>query len=141
MDTPQRWQVGSVATAIAGLSIGALLLGRPSTEPVAPIELVSLEGAVPITPVQDDPADASESEPSVDDLASTGPEIVEPERRDAGPDPVDPPLGPAADRSSTSDGSSVDGTTPSSPSRSTTADTGSPDSPPSVDSPSSADSD
>lgn len=39
MDAPRRWQVASVATAVASMSLGGLLLARPSSEAVAPIEL------------------------------------------------------------------------------------------------------
>lgn len=39
MDTPRRWQVASLATAVTSLGIGGLLLSRPSVEPVAPIVL------------------------------------------------------------------------------------------------------
>jgi hypothetical protein len=39
MDTPRCWQVASIATAVTSLGIGALLVGRSTTEPVAPIEL------------------------------------------------------------------------------------------------------
>lgn len=39
MDTARRWQVASLATAVAGLGLGSLLVGRsPSTE-IAPIDL------------------------------------------------------------------------------------------------------
>lgn len=39
MDTPRKWQVASVATAVASMSLGGLLLARPTSEAVAPIEL------------------------------------------------------------------------------------------------------
>jgi hypothetical protein len=39
MDTPRCWQVASIATAVTSLGVGALLVGRSTTEPVAPIEL------------------------------------------------------------------------------------------------------
>jgi hypothetical protein len=35
-DTPRRWQVASLATAVTSLGIGGLLLGRPS-DPLQPI--------------------------------------------------------------------------------------------------------
>lgn len=39
MDTPRRWQLASTATAVAGLSVGALMLGRPVSHSVEPIDL------------------------------------------------------------------------------------------------------
>jgi hypothetical protein len=39
VDTPRRWQVASLATAVTSLGIGGLLLGRPSVEPLQPIVL------------------------------------------------------------------------------------------------------
>jgi hypothetical protein len=39
VDTPRRWQVASLATAVTSLGIGGLLLSRPSVEPLQPIVL------------------------------------------------------------------------------------------------------
>ncbi len=39
MDTPRRWQVASIATAVAGLGLGSLLVGRSPSVEVAPIDL------------------------------------------------------------------------------------------------------
>jgi hypothetical protein len=39
VDTPRRWQVASLATAVTSLGIGGLIISRPSVEPVAPIVL------------------------------------------------------------------------------------------------------
>jgi hypothetical protein len=40
VDAPRRWQVASSVTALAGLGLGALVLSRPTVEPVEPIRLV-----------------------------------------------------------------------------------------------------
>lgn len=45
MDGPRRWQVGSSVTALAGLGLGAILLSRPSIEPVEPIRLLVADAA------------------------------------------------------------------------------------------------
>jgi hypothetical protein len=39
MDAPRRWQVASAVTALASLGLGGMLLGRPSVESVEPIVL------------------------------------------------------------------------------------------------------
>lgn len=39
MDAPRRWQIASLATAVGGLGVGAMLVDRSTTEPVAPIVL------------------------------------------------------------------------------------------------------
>ena len=52
MDTPQRWQVASIATAVAGLGLGSLLVGRSPSVEVAPIDL----DTAMITAASDDPS-------------------------------------------------------------------------------------
>ena len=39
MDTPRKWQIASVATAVASMGIGGLMLARPTSEAVASIDL------------------------------------------------------------------------------------------------------
>lgn len=39
MDAPQRWQVASLVTAVAGLSAGAVMMTRTTTEPAPTIQL------------------------------------------------------------------------------------------------------
>jgi hypothetical protein len=67
MDTARRWQVVSVATAIAGLGVGSLLVGRtPSTE-IGPIDLdlVVASTASDDLLVRDRPLSGSEIVPPV----------------------------------------------------------------------------
>lgn len=39
MDTPRRWQVASLATAVASISLGGLMIARPTSEAVPSIDL------------------------------------------------------------------------------------------------------
>jgi hypothetical protein len=39
MDAPRRWQVASLATAVAGLGLGSLMVGRSPSVAVEPIDL------------------------------------------------------------------------------------------------------
>lgn len=54
MDTPRRWQVASIATAVAGLGLGSLLVGRSPSVEVAPIDLdTALVAAAEQRPARD----------------------------------------------------------------------------------------
>ncbi len=75
MDTPRRWQVASIATAVAGLGLGSLLVGRSPSVEVAPINLDTALVA------------AAEQRPTRDLLLPDPVEIVTPEIRE---DQVDP---------------------------------------------------
>jgi len=66
MDTPRRWQVASLATAVASLGVGGMLLGRPAVDEVAAIDLDHLT-----------PSSVTTDGPSVDLPVRGGPEIVE----------------------------------------------------------------
>ncbi len=79
MATARRWQIASLATAVAGLGLGGLLLGRSPSVEVDPIDL----DAVTASSTSDDPAFR---------LPPPGPpEIVVPRVREEH-------LGPAEDR-------------------------------------------
>jgi len=75
MDTPRRWQVASIATAVAGLGLGSLLVGRSPSVEVAPIDLDTALVA------------AAEHHPARDLLLPDPVEIVTPGIRE---DQVDP---------------------------------------------------
>lgn len=67
MDTARRWQVVSVATAIAGLGVGSLLVGRtPSTAiPTIDLDLVAASTAPDDEPFAQRPLDGSEIVPPI----------------------------------------------------------------------------
>jgi hypothetical protein len=79
MDTPRRWQVASVATAVAGLGLGSLLVGRSPSVEVAPIDLDTALIA------------AAEARPARDLLLPDPIEIVTPGVREDRIDPVSVP--------------------------------------------------
>ena len=79
MDTPRRWQVASVATAVAGLGLGSLLVGRSPSVEVAPIDLDTALVA------------AAEERPARDLLLPDPIEIVTPDIREDRIDPVSVP--------------------------------------------------
>jgi hypothetical protein len=51
MDAPRRWQVASLATAVAGLGLGSLMVGRSPSVEVEPIDL----DAVTVSSTSDEP--------------------------------------------------------------------------------------
>jgi hypothetical protein len=80
VDAPRRWQVGSSVTALAGLGLGALLLSRPTIEPVEPIQLIvtdapseGTEAGAERSPVPDIVFDL----PEVEGLTIVPPVVVE----------------------------------------------------------------
>jgi hypothetical protein len=107
VDAPRRWQVASSVTALAGLGLGAIALGRPTIEPVEPIRLEV--GA------REDPSAATEPAPEIsfelparEGLTIVPPIVVEdppptdaPAPRD--PDSVDDPDSIDSDDSQDSD--------------------------------------
>ena len=110
MDTPRRWQVASIATAVAGLGLGSLLVGRSPSIEVAPIDLDAVSSAT------------ATEERSLDRPIPDPAEIVTPQVREHRIAPAtDPTFGslPGADApaSSTSrEGSGeLTGTTPATP--------------------------
>lgn len=131
MDTPRRWQLASTATAVAGLSVGALLLGRPVSDRVEPIDLdqvtmiESRSGDGEVTAGRQAPTDRpTDIRPESTSPEPAEPEIVQPRViEDQLSD--DPPSSEAAGDDS--------------PDTPDTPDT--PDSPDSVDSPDSLDTD
>lgn len=54
MDTPRRWQVASLATAVASLGFGAAVLARPVVEVVPSIDLDQVDHEAPAPPIQPD---------------------------------------------------------------------------------------
>jgi hypothetical protein len=160
VEAARAWQAGSLATAAIAIGVGAALLGRPSIEPADPIELAVSTGAgralvqAPV-PAFDDPM----TTPRIGDPPR--PEIVLPQLR-SGSTPVSPSepailsiasaddaAGGTADTGGTtgsgptgagtsSSGTTSSGTTSSGTTRAPAVDA---DSPESVDSASSADSD
>ncbi|MFU8840656.1 MAG: hypothetical protein ACNA8R_08010 [Nitriliruptoraceae bacterium] len=64
MDTARRWQVVSVATAIAGLGVGSLLVGRTASTPIEPIDLdLVVASTEPDRPIRDRPLSGMEIVP------------------------------------------------------------------------------
>jgi hypothetical protein len=145
VDAARAWQAGSLATAAIAIGVGAALLGRPSIAPADPIELAvstGTERAIVRAPVPafDDPTTA----PRVGEAPR--PEIVLPQLR-SGSSPVSPPE-PAVESIASADDAgggttSADTTGPGTTGSGTTARTPTvdADSPDSVDSASSIDSD
>jgi hypothetical protein len=135
VDTPRRWQVASLATAVTSLGIGALIVSRPSVEPVAPIVLdvrASADG-LDLDPIELDDADDAPSPEIV------GADVVTPQTPAslasiASPDgPSSTTTGPAPSPTPTATSSPPAPTTRTAPAAE--------DSPASVDSPDSLDSD
>lgn len=131
MDTPRRLQVASIATAVAGLGLGSLMVGRSPSIEVAPIDLDTALIA------------ATTDDPSFDLPLPDPPEIVVPRIREDRVDPADDPTpdslaSPEAPAPSTPPGGSGEATepVPSAPSAPAVPQ----DSPGSVDSPDSVDS-
>lgn len=120
MDAPRRWQVVSVATAVVGLGVGGVLVGRSPSQPVAPIQLESPAGIstpvgeegggapddpsevelvrprvveVPGAPVSDDAAGSAGAPPAVEPPASGGSGSAPDDSPDS-PDEVDSPESP-----------------------------------------------
>ena len=95
MDTPRRWQVASIATAVAGLGLGSLLVGRSPSVEVAPIDLDAATIA------------STTEEPLLDQPVPDPAEIVTPRIREDRVAPADDPAsqslaspaGPAPSRS------------------------------------------
>jgi hypothetical protein len=135
VDTPRRWQVASLATAVTSLGIGGLLVSRPSVEPLQPIVL-----DVPTTADANDlPAPLDPIE--LDDDGGTDPigaDVVTPQTP-ASLESVSSPAEPTAPASSPSPSPSP--TTTSSPASSRSAPAEADDSPDSIDSVDSLDSD
>ncbi len=133
MDAPRRWQVASLATAVTGLGIGALLLGRPVTEPAAPIDLLVIDASATLDLGPDAVG------PDIDTPATI--EIVRPGSRIVG-DTAGSATAASPASTDSPDGPSLSGSgSTSAPPAPAPAPSPSPDSPSSVDSPSSADSD
>ncbi len=86
MDTARRWQVISVATAIAGLAGASLLLGRTASTESDPIDLdvtvpstALIDDPVPDDPVPDEPVrDEPVPDEPVRDEPVPGSEIIPP---------------------------------------------------------------
>lgn len=91
MDTARRWQVVSVATAIAGLGVGSLLVGRTPSTDIAPIDLdlVVTSTAGDDEPRLLGPLTGSEIVPPV--IREDQLEIATASSSDRGGDPVDNP--------------------------------------------------
>ena len=83
MDTARRWQVVSIATTVAGLGLGSLLVGRSPSVDVAPIDLDVVVAAAP-------------QPSSVEDVLPPPPEIVTPTVREDHVEPS-PSVGSTAD--------------------------------------------
>lgn len=138
MDTPRKWQVASLATAVASISIGGLLLARPSSEAVASIDLELVTDSR-------DLSIASPGSSAVSPAVSLdAPQIVSPEAIE-GPVPSTAPSATSVDSpdEATNSGtvgttSSSGGTEPSQPAPSTPS--AQLESPSSADSPGSVDS-
>jgi hypothetical protein len=154
VDAARAWQAGSLATAAIAIGVGAALLGRPSVEPADPIELAVSSGTdrslvqAPV-PAFDDPITA----PPVGDAPR--PEIVLPQLRSGSTpvSPAEPATGSIASADDAAGGTTTTGTTGSGTTSSGSTSSGTSsgttsrtpavdaDSPESVDSASSADSD
>ncbi len=139
MDTPRKWQIASVATAVASMSIGGVMLARPTNEAVASIDLElvtdSRELSLASPGSSTVPADGS-----TDALQIVSPEAIEGPISSSAATSVDSPE-PATTSGSTGTGTTSDQTEPSRPAPSTPpTDDPSSDSASSVDSPSSIDS-
>ncbi len=64
MDTARRWQVVSAVTAIAGLGVGSLLVGRTPSTPIEPIDLdLVVASTEPDRPIRDRPLSGTEIVP------------------------------------------------------------------------------
>lgn len=92
MDAPRRWQVASVATAIASMSLGGLLLARPTSQAVAPIELDVIVDGRELSVAS--PTDDVGSIATDDDHLIVTPDVpsslAEVDTRPATPDPTEP---------------------------------------------------
>lgn len=85
MDVPRRWQVASLATAVAGLGLGSLMVGRSPSVEVEPIDL----DTVAVSSPTDDPTfRLSPPDP---------PEIVTPRVREDRLSPAEAPLSASAE--------------------------------------------
>ncbi len=133
MDAPRRWQVASLATAVASISIGGLMLSRPTSEAVAPIALDRIA----------DTRELSVASPS--DTVSPSTSAADPIREIVTPEPIDSPVQPLSEASvaspddETSNGSTTTTTQPRRPAPEPAPAPADPDSPDSVDSGSSID--
>jgi hypothetical protein len=91
MDAARRWQVASSVTAVAGLSIGALMLGRTPSQPVETIDLDQLtvvDGSGEGSETIDDGMPIEQPRPSRPERAPrepSNPEIVQPRVREDRP--------------------------------------------------------
>jgi hypothetical protein len=88
VDAPRRWQVASIATAVAGLSLGGVMLGRSPSTAVPSIDLeVPADASAPTGVLEDRPGGSTELElvpPSV----LEGPSAV---TQDSVASPAEPP--------------------------------------------------
>lgn len=91
MDTARRWQVVSVATAIAGLGVGSLLVGRTPSTQIGPIDLdLVVASTLPEEPIVERPRSGSEIVPPL--IREDQVEVPVPSSpADAGRDRVDEP--------------------------------------------------
>lgn|GEM_PF-2684037 len=104
MDTPRRWQVASLVTAVAGLGLGGLMVGRSPVVEVAPIHL---DATTSISP---------DERPSLDRPVPDTDEIVPPRIREDGlttitTGPTDSLASPAAPPASSTPAAPQGGTT------------------------------
>lgn len=127
MDTPRRWQVASLATAVAGLGVGGMLIGRPAVDEV---EAIELEHLTPSAVTTADPDERLTLRPT--------PEIVEADVIGASEDTATT-VETAGSVASPEEPTGSPVTTPAPPSTSTTP-TNTSDAPTNVDSPNSVDS-
>lgn len=122
MDTPRRWQVASLATAVAGLGVGGMLIGRPAVDEVDAIELEHLTPSAVTTADPDDRLTVRRT-----------PEIVEADVIGVSEDTSTTVA--TADSVASAEEPSRSTTTAPAPPTTSTAPTTSPDAPASVDSP------
>jgi hypothetical protein len=76
MDAPRRWQVASIATAVASLGLGAAMLARPTVEAVPSIDLDQVatdQDAPPIRPERFSQVEADPGGPLIVPPRSLGP--------------------------------------------------------------------
>jgi hypothetical protein len=138
VDTPRRWQVASLATAVTSLGIGGLLLGRPSVEPLQPIVLdVRAAADAGDLPVPLDPIELDEDDPGPDVVDA---DVVTPQTP-ASLASLSSPAEPPAPTSSPAPAPSSTATSSPAPAPSRSAPAEADDSPGSVDSVDSLDSD
>jgi hypothetical protein len=138
VDTPRRWQVASLATAVTSLGIGGLLLSRPSVEPLQPIVLdVRADAGVRDLTAPLDPIELEEE--------GRGPDVVEADvvtpQTPASLESVSSPAEPSSSTSSPAPSPAPTGTSSPAPTTSRSAPADPDESPATADSVDSLDSD